>query len=154
MSKLWDDLKENMKEWGSSAVEKAEEMSKVAVAKTEELTRISKIKLDIHQLGKEMDKQTELLGQHVYDQAKDDNIVNFTGNAEFFNYVDKIDELREKILERKADLDSIPDSDEHEESVSEAVEVNIPVDGQDEIEPKEEIITEEVPDDKPVESTD
>ena len=32
MSKLWDDLKHNMKEWSSAAVEKAEEVSKVAVA--------------------------------------------------------------------------------------------------------------------------
>ena len=42
MSKLWDDLKDNMKEWGTAAVEKAEEVSKVAIAKTEELTKISK----------------------------------------------------------------------------------------------------------------
>ena len=35
MSKLWDDLKDNMKEWSSSAVEKAEEMSRVALSKTE-----------------------------------------------------------------------------------------------------------------------
>ncbi len=49
MSKLWDDLKENMKEWSSSAVEKAEEMSRIAMAKTEEMTRISKIKFEIHQ---------------------------------------------------------------------------------------------------------
>ena len=27
MNKLWDDLKDNMKEWGVSAVEKAEEIS-------------------------------------------------------------------------------------------------------------------------------
>ena len=36
MNKLWDDLKDNMKEWGVSAVEKAEEISRVAVAKGEE----------------------------------------------------------------------------------------------------------------------
>ena len=36
MSKLWDDLKENMKDWSTSAVEKAEEMSRIAMAKTEE----------------------------------------------------------------------------------------------------------------------
>ena len=44
MNKLWDDLKDNMKEWGASAVEKAEEISRVAVAKGEEFTKISKIK--------------------------------------------------------------------------------------------------------------
>ena len=49
MSKLWDDLKDNMKDWSITAVEKAEEMSKMAVAKTEEMTLISKVKFDIHQ---------------------------------------------------------------------------------------------------------
>ena len=40
MNKLWDDLKDNMKEWSASAVEKAEEISRVAVAKGEEFTKI------------------------------------------------------------------------------------------------------------------
>ena len=42
MSKLWDDLKDNMKDWSLTAVEKAEEMSKMAVAKTEEMTLFQK----------------------------------------------------------------------------------------------------------------
>ena len=41
MSKLWDDLKENMKEWSSSAVEKAEEMSRIAMANFEDQIRNS-----------------------------------------------------------------------------------------------------------------
>ena len=53
MNKLWDDLKDNMKEWSASAVEKAEEISRVAVAKGEEFTKISKIKIEILQLQKE-----------------------------------------------------------------------------------------------------
>ena len=57
MNKLWDDLKDNMKEWGASAVEKAEEISRVAVAKGEEFTKISKIKIDIMQLEKEITKR-------------------------------------------------------------------------------------------------
>ena len=56
MNKLWEDLKDNMKEWGTSAVEKAEEISRVAVAKGEEFTKISKIKIDIHQLQREKSK--------------------------------------------------------------------------------------------------
>ena len=58
MNKLWDDLKDNMKEWGVSAVEKAEEISRVAVAKGEEFTKISKLKFDILQLQK--DKSSDL----------------------------------------------------------------------------------------------
>ena len=82
MSKLWDDLKHNMKEWSSAAVEKAEEVSKVAVAKTEELTKISKIKLEVHQLQRDIRKARQALGKLAYDHAKDANMVNFTGNTE------------------------------------------------------------------------
>ena len=62
MSKLWDDLKDNMKDWSKTAVEKAEEMSKMAVAKTEEMTLISKVKFDIHH-----QKHSEILyNTHYY----------------------------------------------------------------------------------------
>ena len=97
MSKLWNDLKHNMKEWSSAAVEKAEEVSKVAVAKTEELTKISKIKLEVHQLQRDVRRTSEDLGQLVYNQAKDANMVNFTGNTEFFSYIEKIDSLKKSI---------------------------------------------------------
>ena len=97
MSKLWNDLKHNMKEWSSAAVEKAEEVSKVAVAKTEELTKISKINLEVHQLQRDVRRTSEDLGQLVYNQAKDANMVNFTGNTEFFSYIEKIDSLKESI---------------------------------------------------------
>ena len=60
MAKIWDDLKSNVKVWSSVAVEKAEEVSKVAVAKTEELTKLSKIKLDIHNIQREIKKETYL----------------------------------------------------------------------------------------------
>ena len=95
MSKLWDDLKKNMKDWGSVAVEKAEEVSKIAVAKTEELTKISKIKIDIRQIQKDQKNAHEKLGQFVADHAKEDNLVNFTGNAEFFSIIKQLDEFNE-----------------------------------------------------------
>ena len=33
----------------------------------------------------------------VYNQAKDANMVNFTGNTEFFSYIEKIDSLKQSI---------------------------------------------------------
>tara|TARA_B100000579_G_scaffold48085_1_gene33574 strand:- start:26 stop:430 length:405 start_codon:yes stop_codon:yes gene_type:complete len=92
MNKLWDDLKDNMKEWGASAVEKAEEISRVAVAKGEEFTKISKIKIEIMQLEKEVLKNYEKLGKLVHRFAQDDNMVNFTGNTEFFKIIKEIDD--------------------------------------------------------------
>ena len=126
MSKLWDDLKDNMKEWGTAAVEKAEEVSKVAVAKTEELTKISKIKLDIHQLNRKIRGEKEALGKLVYEQAKDDNMVNFTGNSEFFIHVEKINVISNDVLERENEINrikeeyNIQDSDVSEEELIES----------------------------------
>ena len=92
MNKLWDDLKDNMKEWGASAVEKAEEISRVAVAKGEEFTKISKIKIEIMQLEKEITRDYEKLGKLVHRYAQDDNMVNFAGNTEFFEIINKIND--------------------------------------------------------------
>ena len=107
MSKLWDDLKKNMKDWGSVAVEKAGEVSKIAVAKTEEITKISKHKIDIHQLQKERAKTFEKLGQFVVQQAKEDNMVNFTGNTEFFTFIQKLDEITELIEKKDGEIQKI-----------------------------------------------
>ena len=107
MTKLWDDLKHNMKDWSNAAIEKAEEVSKVAVAKTEELTKISKIKIEVHQLQRDLRQQKEALGKLVYNQAKEDNLANFTGNNDFFAHIQKIDESEESIKLKLIEIDSI-----------------------------------------------
>ena len=104
MSKLFDDLKETVKEWTTVAVEKAEEVGKIAVAKTEEVTRISKIKLEVHQHERDLGKLYEQLGKFVCDHAKEENMVNFTGNSEFFDMVQKVDRIQSLIEEKKEDI--------------------------------------------------
>ena len=131
MSKLWDDLKHNMKEWSSAAVEKAEEVSKVAVAKTEELTKISKIKLEVHQLQRDIRKARQALGKLAYDNAKDANMVNFTGNAEFYSHVEKIDSIKDEIEKKENEIDFIKS------------QYNIPEEDVKEIEPLSEKLEEE-----------
>ena len=107
MSKIWNDLKSNMKDWSNAAVEKAEEVSKVAVAKTEELTKISKVKLSIHQLYRDKNKELSSLGKLVYNHSKEANMSNFTGNSEFFSYVEKIDSINAQIIEKENEIDEI-----------------------------------------------
>ena len=107
MAKIWDDLKSNVKVWSSVAVEKAEEVSKVAVAKTEELTKLSKIKLDIHNIQREIRKETYLFGKFVYSQANESNIVNFAGNIEFLNYLEKIEDLHSQISSKELEIEDI-----------------------------------------------
>ncbi len=107
MSKLWDDLKENMKDWSTSAVEKAEEMSRIAMAKTEEMTRISKIKFEIHQLQREMNKAYEKLGKLAYSHTKQDHMATFSGNTDFFEIVTKVEEIKEEIKLKKDEIEKI-----------------------------------------------
>jgi len=107
MAKIWDDLKSNVKVWSSAAVEKAEEVSKVAVAKTEEITKLSKIKLDIHNIQREIRKETYSFGKFVYSQANKSNIVNFAGNNEFLNYLEKIEDLESQISSKELEIEDI-----------------------------------------------
>ena len=107
MSKLWDDLKENMKDWSTSAVEKAEEMSRIAMAKTEEMTRISKIRFEIHQLQREMNKAYEKLGKLAYSHTKQDHMATFSGNTEFFEIVTKVEDIKEEMKLKKDEIEKI-----------------------------------------------
>ena len=107
MNKLWDDLKDNMKEWGVSAVEKAEEISRVAVAKGEEFTKISKLKFDILQLQKDKSKVYEKLGVLVYDKTNENNVSNFTGDVEYFSLIEKINKYSIEISEKDEEIITI-----------------------------------------------
>ena len=107
MNKLWDDLKDNMKEWGVSAVEKAEEISRVAVAKGEEFTKISKLKFDILQLQKDKNKVYEKLGLLVYDKTNKSNVSNFTGDVEYFSLIEKINRYSIEISDKDEEIISI-----------------------------------------------
>ena len=104
MNKLWDDLKDNMKEWGVSAVEKAEEISRVAVAKGEEFTKISKLKFDILQLQKDKNKLCEKLGELVYLKTSESNLSNFTGDVEYFGLIEKINKCLVNIGEKEEEI--------------------------------------------------
>ena len=107
MNKLWDDLKDNMKEWGVSAVEKAEEISRVAVAKGEEFTKISKLKFDILQLQKDKNKVYEKLGLLVYNKTNESNVSNFTGDVEYFSLIEKINKYSIEISEKDEEIITI-----------------------------------------------
>ena len=139
MTKLWNDLKKNMKDWSSAAVEKAEEVSKIAVAKTEELTKISKIKIEEHQLERELSTLYEDMGRMVTIYAKDENMVNFSGNKEFFYLIEKIDKIQLKIDRKIADIRSIKEEYNIPDSDVEYVIENPSLDTQNEV---EEIIEE------------
>ncbi len=147
MNNLWDDLKKNMKDWSSIAVEKAEEVSKIAVAKTEELTKISKIKIEIHQLQRDLAKTYENLGRLVAYHAKEENMVNFTGNKEFYNSLQKIEDIQDKITEKEAEIQKVKDEFGLQESDITSAEQNVEAESIKEETVEEDVVTQgEVPD--------
>ena len=144
MSRLFDDLKETVKEWTTVAVEKAEEVGKIAVAKTEEVTRVSKIKLEVHQHERDLAKLYEQLGRFVCDHAKEDNMVNFTGNSEFFDLVQTIYQLQILIDGKKEDIERV--KDEYKLDDSDIATVDDVVEEKVEQSPKSEIKNEHASD--------
>ena len=107
MSNLWKEIKENVKEWGAVAIKKADEVSKLAVEKTGDFTKISKIKLDIRQTQKDIDKNFEDLGRYIYVQVKDKNVTSFKMNTEFNEAVKKLDDFKTKIKDFEKEIDNI-----------------------------------------------
>ncbi len=107
MTNLWKEIKDNVKEWGAVAIEKAEEVSKLAVEKTGDFTKISKIKLDIRQTQKDIDNTFEDLGRYVYMQVKDKNVTSFKTNTEFLDTINKLDNFKTKIKNFENEIEKI-----------------------------------------------
>jgi len=107
MSNLWKEIKDNVKEWSSAAIKKADEVSKLAVEKTGDFTKISKIKLDIRQTQKDINTNFEDLGRYIYMQVKDKNVTSFKTQSEFNDSIKKLDEFKSKINNFEKEIDSI-----------------------------------------------
>ena len=63
--------------------------------KTEELTKVGKVKLEIHQLERDLDKCFASLGRYVYGTTEGENVSNFTGNDKFFKMVEEAKDFKE-----------------------------------------------------------
>jgi len=107
MSNLWKEIKDNVKEWSTAAIKKADEVSKLAVEKTGDFTKISKIKLDIRQTQKDIDNVFEDLGRYVYMQVQDKKVTSFKTNNDFNDSIKKIDGFKMKIKNFGKEIDNI-----------------------------------------------
>jgi len=107
MSNLWKEIKDNVKEWSTAAIKKADEVSKLAVEKTGDFTKISKIKLDIRQTQKDIDNVFEDLGRYVYMQVQDKKVTSFKTDNDFNDSIKKIDGFKTKIKNFGKEIDNI-----------------------------------------------
>ena len=71
------------------------------------MTKVSKIKIEEHQFQRELSKLYEDMGRMVTKYAKDENMVNFSGNQEFFQIIENIEKIQLKIDKKIAEIKKI-----------------------------------------------
>jgi len=98
-SKMMDDMIKGLRDFGSAALDKAEEYGKIATDKAEELTKLGKVKLDIHQLNRSRAKYLSELGELVLNLGDENKLKDL---AKHENYVALVKSIKDLDVEIKA----------------------------------------------------
>lgn len=93
---FWDDLSRVFKRSVS-----------VVAKKTDEYTKIGKIKVDIIGIKREIDKLFGLLGGKVYHLIAEEKNTKIASNEEVKELMAKINELNEKLVQKKEELEQV-----------------------------------------------
>jgi len=95
-SSLWEDIKKTVKEGFSTAAEK-----------TEEYTKIGKLKVDILNIKRNIDKTYTDLGRDVYSLIKGAQKNDLAKNEKVAKHIKQIDELKAKLKAKEAEIDAV-----------------------------------------------
>lgn len=101
MSNLWDDVKKSLGDWVTKAADRASEFTREAADKAEEVTRLGKVKLDIFQIKRDIEKQFSELGGTVYQLLKKGQAKEIETNARVQVSIEKVDQLEKKLKEKE-----------------------------------------------------
>lgn len=119
-NKLWDDVRKSLQEFGTLAAEKGREFSKAAADKAEELTRVGKIRLDLVQVNREIERLFSELGGKVYHLHSEDELKSLQKDEEIKTLFEKIAALEEKKNTLDEQLETVGKSEEAEASAEES----------------------------------
>ena len=100
-SKLMNDMIKGLRDFGSAALDKAEEYGKIATEKAEELTKLGKIKLDIHQLNRSRTKLFTELGELVFNLDEEKKLKDLAKHENHVALVKSIKDLDIEIKEKE-----------------------------------------------------
>ncbi len=101
-SKLMGGMMKGLRDFGTVAMEKAEEYGKIATEKAEELTKMGKIKLDIHQLKRSRAKELSELGELVFNLGTEDKLAELAAHENYAVLVKSIIDLDIEIKNKEA----------------------------------------------------
>ena len=110
MAALWNDLKKGVSNLASKAAVKASEITREAADKAEEMTKLGKVKLDIFQLKRDIDKKMTELGQTVYALLNETEEAQFTRNEKVKAIVEDIKALELKVKEKENQYQQIKEA--------------------------------------------
>jgi len=123
MSDVINDVKKNLNNWWKANGPKVEDMLKTTAKKTEELTRKGKLKYDIFQMERSLDKNLSDLGTHVFEKIVKEDSHDLSGDervtelvAEIRENEKELKELRDKYLEVGKAEDLEHDEDPQEDT--------------------------------------
>lgn len=111
MSTLWDDIAKTIRDSVDTVV-----------GKTEELTKIGRIKVDIINIKRNIEKQFTELGGTVFHMI-DENKTSIASNADVKAIVEKVKELEKQLNAKNEELERVKAKEEAKTSKAEVVEV-------------------------------
>jgi hypothetical protein len=100
-------MMKGLRDFGSAALDKAEEYGKIASEKAEELTKLGKIKLDIHQLNRSRTKNLSELGELVFNLGEDKKLKDLAKHENYVALVKSIKDLDVEIKEKEAQAETV-----------------------------------------------
>ena len=104
MSSLWDDIAKTIRESVDSVV-----------GKTEELTKIGKIKVDILNTKRQVEKNFSELGGKVYHMIAEEKKSQIAGNKEVKEIIARLKDLETTLEEKNEELERVKSKEEVEE---------------------------------------
>ena len=96
MSPLWENIKQKLKEGVT-----------VAAEKTEEYTKIGKIKVEILNINRNIDKTFTNLGKEVYTLIDKKKTSGISNNKKVTELIAKINELKSSLAAKEAEIEAI-----------------------------------------------
>jgi hypothetical protein len=119
MASLWDDIKKSLGEWVAKAADKAGEFTKEAAEKAGETTKLGKIRLDIFQIKRDIEKNFADLGGRVYHLITEEEVKNVEKEEKVTAIIEKIKELEKKLKEKEAEYEEVRKSTQKTEQPKE-----------------------------------
>jgi len=111
-STLMNDMIKGLRDFGSAALEKAEEYGKIATEKAEELSKQGKLKLDIHQLNRSRAKLLSELGELVFNLGEEAKLAKLGKHENFIALTKSIKDLDAEIKEKEVQADQVETEDD------------------------------------------